>query len=186
MKAIVQRAYGEPEDVLSLQGIDTPTMKDDEILVRVRAASVHPDVWHVVTGRPYILRMMGSGVRRPKNRVPGTDVSGVVESAGASVTQFKRGDEVFGECVKGYQWVNGGAYAEHAVVRADWIVLKPSNATFEQAASVPTSGIIALSGLRNQGKLEAGEPEMMNVAEACKLLQLEEPMPIRSRHPWER
>ena len=164
MRAIVQRAYGEPEDVLSLQDIDTPTIKDDEILVRVQAASVHPDVWHVATGRPYVLRLMGSGVRRPKNRVPGTDVSGVVESAGASVTQFKRGDEVFGECVKGYQWVNGGAYAEYAVVRPDWIALKPSNATFEQAASVPTSGIIALSGLRNQGKLEAGQKVLINGA----------------------
>ena len=87
--------------MLSLQDIDAPTIKDDEILVRVRAASVHPDVWHVVTGRPYVLRLMGSGVRRPKNRVPGTDVSGVVESAGASVTRFKRGYEAFGECTKG-------------------------------------------------------------------------------------
>ena len=164
MKAIVQRAYGEPEDVLSLQDIDRPTIKDDEILVRVRAASVHPDVWHVVTGRPYILRLMGSGLRRPKNRVPGTDVSGVVESTGGKVTRFKPGDEVFGECIKGYQWVSGGAYAEHAVVRPEWIALKPSNATFEQAASVPTSGIIALSGLRNQGKLAAGQKVLINGA----------------------
>ena len=164
MKAIVQRAYGEPEDVLSLQDIDTPTIKGDEVLVRVRAASVHPDVWHVVTGRPYVLRMMGSGLRRPKNRVAGTDLAGVVESTGASVTQFKRGDEVFGECIKGFQWVNGGAYAEYTVVRPDWIALKPSNVTFEQAASVPTSGIIALSGLRNQGKLEAGQKVLINGA----------------------
>ena len=164
MKAIVQRAYGQPEDVLSLQDIDTPVIKNDEVLVHVRAASVHPDVWHVVTGRPYVLRLMGSGVRRPKNRVAGTDLAGVVESAGASVTQFKRGDEVFGECVRGYQWVNGGAYADYAVVRRDWIVLKPSKVTFEQAASVPTSGIIALSGLRNQGKLEAGQKVLINGA----------------------
>ena len=164
MKAIVQRAYGEPEDVLSLQDIDRPTMKDDEVLVRVHAASVHPDVWHVVTGRPYVLRLMGSGIRRPKNRVGGTDLAGIVESAGASVTQFKRGDEVFGESVKGYAWVNGGAYAEYAVVRPDWIAFKPSNATFEQAASVATAGIIALSGLRNQGKLEAGQKVLINGA----------------------
>ena len=164
MQAIVQRAYGQPEDVLSLQDIDTPTIKNDEVLVRVCAASVHPDVWHVVTGRPYVLRLMGSGVRRPKNRVPGTDLAGVVESAGSSVTQFKRGDEVFGECTKGYQWANGGAYAEYAVVRPDWIGLKPSNVTFEQAASVPTSGIIALTGLRNQGKLEAGHNVLINGA----------------------
>ena len=150
--------------MLSLQDIDTPAIKDDEVLVRVRAASVHPDVWHVVTGRPYVLRVMGSGLRRPKNRVAGTDLAGVVESTGARVTQFKRGDEVFGECIKGYQWVNGGAYAEYAAVRHDWIALKPSNVTFEQAASVPTSGIIALSGLRNQGKLEAGQNVLINGA----------------------
>ncbi len=164
MKAVVQRAYGDPEDVLSLQDIDTPTIKDDEILVRVRAGSVHPDVWHVVTGRPYVLRMMGSGLRRPKSRVPGTDVSGVVELAGGKVTRFKPGDEVLGESIKGYQWVNGGAYADYAVVRPDWIALKPSNTTFEQAASVPTSGIIALSGLHNQGKLKAGQKVLINGA----------------------
>ena len=81
MKAIVQRAYGQPEDVLALQDVEAPIIKDDEVLVHIRAASVHPDVWHVVTGRPYVLRVMGSGLRRPKNRVAGTDLAGVVEHA---------------------------------------------------------------------------------------------------------
>jgi NADPH:quinone reductase-like Zn-dependent oxidoreductase len=128
MKAIVQAAYGEPEKVLSLQEVAKPVPRDGEVLIRVRAASVHPDVWHVVNGRPYILRLMGAGVLRPRRRVPGTDLAGVVESAGPAVARFKPGDEVFGECIKGYQWVNGGSYAEYAVARQDWIALKPNRA----------------------------------------------------------
>lgn len=164
MKAIVQSGYGEPEDVLSLQEIPVPTAADDELLIRVRAASVHADVWHVVTGRPHVLRLMGAGLRRPRVRVPGTDLAGVVESVGAGVTRFKPGDEVFGECIKGYQWINGGAYAEYAVARADWMATKPENVTFEQAASVPASGIIALSGLRREGRLQAGQKVLINGA----------------------
>ncbi len=97
MKAIVQGKYGPPEDVLRLREIDQPAVGDDEVLVRVRAASVHADVWHVVTGRPYVLRLMGAGLRKPKNPVPGTDLAGVVESVGKNVTRFGPGDEVFGE-----------------------------------------------------------------------------------------
>ncbi len=97
MKAIVQEKYGSPDDVLQLREIDKPVIGDDEVLVRVRAASVHPDVWHVVTGRPYVLRLMGAGVLRPKNPVPGTDMAGLVESIGKNVTRFAPGDRVFGE-----------------------------------------------------------------------------------------
>lgn len=164
MKAIVQRAYGEPEEVLSLQDVPTPTIKPDEVLVRVKATSVHPDVWHVVTGRPYVLRLMGAGVRRPKHRIPGTDLAGVVESVGADVTGFKQGDEVFGESIKGYQWTNGGAFAEYAAVRGDNLALKPANVSFEQAASVPTSGYIALLGLRDQGMVKVGQKILINGA----------------------
>lgn len=164
MKAIVQSGYGVPEHVLSLEQMPVPSAAADELLIRVRAASVHADVWHVVTGRPYVLRLMGAGLRRPRIRVPGTDLAGVIESVGASVTQFKPGDEVFGECIKGYQWVNGGAYAEYAVARADWMAPKPGNVTFEQAASVPASGIIALSGLRREGRLRAGQKVLINGA----------------------
>src|ERR671918_1573450 len=106
MKAIVQDKYGSPTDVLELRDIDEPVVKDDEVLVRVHAASVHPDVWHVVTGVPHVLRIMGAGLLRPKNRVPGTDVAGHVESVGKDVTQFQPGDEVFGESVRGHQWHN--------------------------------------------------------------------------------
>ncbi len=147
MKAVIQHRYGPANDVLSLAEIDTPVPKDDEVLLRVRAASMHADVWHVIEGVPKVLRLMGNGLRRPKNLVPGTDLAGVVETVGRSVTRFKPGDEVFGESAK-FGWMNGGAYAEYAAVREDWLVHKPSNVSFEQAASVPTAGFIALNNLR--------------------------------------
>src|SRR5215213_9945271 len=132
MKAIVQGKYGPPADVLELADVDEPVVKDDEVLVRVHAASVHPDVWHVVRGLPYVLRLMGAGLLKPKNSVPGTDVAGHVESVGKNVTRFQPGDEVFGESVHGYQWSNGGTYAEYVSVPEEQLALKPANVTFEQ------------------------------------------------------
>ncbi len=164
MKAIVQDKYGSPADVLELKEIDEPVAEDDEVLVRVHAASVHPDVWHVVRGRPYVLRLMGSGLLRPKNRVPGTDVSGHVESVGKNVTRLQPGDEVFGESVRGYQWHNGGAYAEYASVPQDVLALKPDNITFEQAAAVPTSGLIVLMNIPDEGLLRPGRSVLVNGA----------------------
>jgi NADPH:quinone reductase-like Zn-dependent oxidoreductase len=162
MKAIVQDSYGSPEDVLEFQDIDKPVVKDDEVLVRVHAASVHPDVWHVVRGLPYVLRIMGAGLLKPKNSVPGTDVAGHVESVGKNVTHFQPGDEVFGETFKGYQWANGGAYAEYVSVPEDSLALKPANITFEQAAAVPTSGLITLQNLPNEGWLQSGQRVLVN------------------------
>jgi NADPH:quinone reductase-like Zn-dependent oxidoreductase len=129
MKAIIQNQYGSFDD-LTLQEIDKPQVGNDEVLVQVRAASVHPDVWHVVSGLPYILRLMGAGLLRPKNRIPGTDVAGNIAIVGKDVKEFKPGDEVFGETHRGMQWVNGGAYAEYVSVPEDTLVLKPSNITF--------------------------------------------------------
>jgi NADPH:quinone reductase-like Zn-dependent oxidoreductase len=143
MQAIVQDRYGSP-DRLRLREIDRPAVGDDEVLVRVRAASVHPDVWHVVCGRPFVLRLMGSGFRRPKCPVPGTDLAGVVEAVGKNVTRFQPGDEVFGESLRGFSWRNGGTFAEYASVPEEVLALKPSNVTFAQAAAVPTTGYIAL------------------------------------------
>lgn len=143
-KAIVQKAYGSP-DVLELRDIEKPVAQDDEVLIRVRAASVHPDVWHVLTGLPYGLRIMGAGLRKPKNPVPGTDVAGRVESVGKGVTRFQPGDEVFGETLRGYPWANGGAYAEYATAPESGLARKPANVTFEEAASVPTSGLFVLT-----------------------------------------
>src|SRR5918994_5578107 len=133
MKAIVQDKYGSPAEVLQLGDVDEAVVKDDEVLVRVQAASVHPDVWHVVRGLPYVLRLMGAGLLRPKKRIPGTDLAGRVESVGKDVARFRPGDEVFGETIKGYQWTNGGAYAEYVSVPQDALALKPANVTFEQA-----------------------------------------------------
>ncbi|UCF07033.1 MAG: NAD(P)-dependent alcohol dehydrogenase [bacterium] len=164
MKAIVQDKYGSPDTVLQLREIDKPVIGDDEVLVRVRAASVHPDVWHAVTGRPYVLRLMGAGVFRPKDSVPGTDVAGLVESVGTDVTRFEPGDEVFGETRTEHQWRNGGAFAEFVSIPQDALALKPRGITFEQAASVPTSGLIALSNLHGGGRIQPGQSVLINGA----------------------
>ena len=163
MKAIVQSKYGAPDEVLEIKDIDRPAVKDDEVLVRVHAASVHPDVWHVVRGLPYVLRLMGAGLLKPKSRVPGTDVAGHVESVGKQVTQFEPGDEVFGESVRGHQWHNGGAYAEYVSVPQDALARKPASITFDQAAAVPTSGFIAFSSLR-EGQVRSGQKVLINGA----------------------
>ncbi len=162
MKAIVQEKYGSPDD-LEFREVDKPPIGDDEVLVRVRATSVHPDVWHIVSGRPYVLRLMGAGFSKPKNPIPGTDMAGIVESVGKSVTQFRQGDEVFGETIGAHQWTNGGAFSEYVSVPQDLLALKPDNITFEQAASVPTSGFIALQNLR-EGKQLSGQKVLVNGA----------------------
>lgn len=165
MKAVVQESYGSPDEVLKTRDIPMPNVGDTEVLVRVRAASVHPDVWHVVTGIPYIARLMGNGVRRPRRQVPGTDLAGVVEAVGSKVTRFKVGDEVFGESVS-HAWMNGGAFAEYASVPEAFLALKPANVTFEQAATVPTSGYIALNNLQAARGL-AGKHVLINGGGGC-------------------
>lgn len=164
MKAVVQEKYGPADEVLHLREVDTPAIGDDEVLVRVRAASVHPDVWHAVTGRPYVLRLMGAGVRRPVHPIPGTDMAGRVESVGRNVTRLRAGDEVFGESHRGFQWRNGGTFAEYVAVPEEVLALKPGNVTFEQAATVPTAGIIALHNLQNGERLQAGQMVLINGA----------------------
>lgn len=163
MKAIVQEKYGSPDD-LKLREVDRPAVGDDQVLVQVRAASVHPDVWHVVSGRPYLLRLMGAGFSRPKNPIPGTDMAGIAESVGKDVTRFRPGDPVFGETVVTNVWTNGGAFAEYVSVREEWLALKPDNVTFEEAASVPTSGFIALLNLRGGSLLRAEQRVLVNGA----------------------
>jgi NADPH:quinone reductase-like Zn-dependent oxidoreductase len=162
VRAIVQEGYGSP-DVLRLREIERPAIADDEVLVRVHAASVHPDVWHLMTGRPYFLRL-AAGLRRPRKRVPGTDVAGRVEAAGARVTRFAPGDEVFGEIVRGYQWDNGGAFAEYAAAPERTLAAKPAGLTFEQAAAVPTSALIAFRTVREEGALRPGQRVLVNGA----------------------
>lgn len=165
MKAVVHDRYGSPDEVLQVREIAMPVVGDTDVLVRVRAASAHADVWHVVTGLPYVLRVMGNGVRRPKLQVPGTDLAGVVEAVGRSVTRFTPGDAVFGESVS-FGWKNGGTFAEFASVPEAFLALKPGNVTFEQAAAVPTSGYIALTNVRGSGPL-AGRRVLINGAGGC-------------------
>ena len=148
MKAIVQDRYGS-SDVLQLQDVATPTPKTGEVLVRVCAAGVDPGVWHLMTGLPYLIRVMGFGFRAPKNRIRGRDLSGRVEAVGEGVTRFRPGDEVFGTCE--------GSFAEYACAREDRLVRKPANLTFEQAAVVAISGTTALQALRDKGRVTAGQ-----------------------------
>jgi NADPH:quinone reductase-like Zn-dependent oxidoreductase len=164
MRAVVQTAYGDPFEVLEVRDLATPVPGEDEVLVRVRAASVHPDVWHVVTGLPRVLRVMGSGLRHPSVLVPGTDMAGEVQSVGASVTGFRPGDAVLGETITGMQWRNGGAYAEYVTVAAEALVPKPPTVTFEQAATVPTAGLITLRNLPDLEALHAGQRVLVNGA----------------------
>src|SRR3990172_7673662 len=163
MKAMVQERYGSPAD-LELREVDQPVAGDDDVLVRVCAASIHPDVWHVVSGRPYVLRLMGAGFSNPKNPIPGTDVAGLVESVGKNVIRFRSGDPVFGETIVTHQWIHGGAFAEYVSVHQDLLAPKPDHVTLEQAASVPTSGFIALLNLRGVREWPPGQRVLINGA----------------------
>ena len=145
MKAIVQDRYGSA-DVLELRDIDPPVISADEVLLEVRAAGVEPGVWHLMTGLPYLVRVMGYGLVRPKYPVRGRDVAGRVEAVGANVTRFQPGDEVFGTCE--------GSFAEYAAAREDKLALKPANLSFEEAAVIPISGMTALQALRDKGRVQ--------------------------------
>ena len=161
MQAIVQTRYG-PAEVLELREVDKPRVGDDQVLVRVFAASLHPDIWHVMTGSPYLLRIMGSGLLKPRNQIPGTDVAGRIEAVGSAVSKFQPGDDVFGESVQGHQWKNGGAFAEYVAVAEEALVLKPPNLSYVEAAVVPTSGLIAHENLR--GRVQPGHRVLINGA----------------------
>jgi NADPH:quinone reductase-like Zn-dependent oxidoreductase len=157
MKGITQDRYGS-SGVLALEEIDRPAARENEVLIRVRAAGVGPDVWHLMTGRPYFVRLMGFGLRRPKARVPGRDVAGSVEAVGRDVTEFQPGDEVFGTCRGAFAEYARAAAGSEAGVGGDGVLAsKPANLTFEQAAGVPTSAGSALQGLRDAGRIQAGQ-----------------------------
>jgi NADPH:quinone reductase-like Zn-dependent oxidoreductase len=155
MKAIVYCDYGLTN--LKLEDIEKPTPNDDQILVKVRAASVNPYDWHFIEGTPKIVRLMGVGLRKPKDTRVGVDFAGTVEAVGKKVTQFKPGDDVFGG--------RGGAFAEYVCRRAEGAVaLKPASITFEQAASVNIAGITALQAIRDKGKVQPGQKVLINGA----------------------
>ena len=149
MKAIVAHEYGPPENVLELGEVARPVIDDDQVLVQVKAISVHPGDWHLIEGTPYLVRIMGFGLRRPKNEVPGTEIAGQVEAIGKNVTRFQTGDEVYGEVSK--------AYAEYVAAPEDLLALKPANLTLEQAAAVPVSAFTALQGVRDKGEVKPGQ-----------------------------
>ena len=155
MKAIVIEKYGSP-DVLQFKEVERPTPKDNQVLVRVQAASANPLDWHLMRGEPFIARLMGTGLLKPKSSKVGADVAGRVEAVGKDVTQFKPGDEVFGTC--------NGSFAEYACAREDRLALKPANVSFEEAAAIPVAATTALQGLRNKGQIQPGQKVLVNGA----------------------
>jgi NADPH:quinone reductase-like Zn-dependent oxidoreductase len=154
MKAIVYYNYGSP-DVLKCEEIEKPTAGDNEVLIKVRAASVNPYDWHFMRGMPYLLRI-GAGLRKPKVIRLGVDVAGQVETIGRNITRFKPGDEVFGLC--------RGAFAEYACACESKLARKQERVVFEQAATVPIAGLTALQGLRDKGRIQPGQKVLINGA----------------------
>ena len=158
MKAIVYTKYGSP-DVLKLEEVEKPTPKEDEVLIKIHAAAVTIGDVIVVKGEPFPVRFW-SGLLEPKHKIPGKEMAGRVEAVGAKVTQFQPGDEVFGDLsVCGL-----GAFAEYVSVPENAIALKPANLTFEEAAAVPESAVVALQGLRDKGKIQPGQKVLINGA----------------------
>jgi NADPH:quinone reductase-like Zn-dependent oxidoreductase len=156
MKAIVYHRYGSP-DVLKCEEVEKPTPEDNEVLIRVRAASVNPADWHLMEGKPSFARLLfGFGLLKPKDTRLGRDVAGQVEMVGKDVTQFTRGDAVFGVC--------RGAFAEYACASTSQLARKPNHLTFEQAASVAIAALTALQGLRDKGQLQPGQKVLINGA----------------------
>ena len=163
MRAVIADQYGAPAQ-LRLGEVDRPVPGEGQVLIRVHAASVHADVWHMVRGVPYALRLMGGGLRRPANPIPGTDAAGVVEALGPGVTRFQVGDPVFGEVVEGFQWRNGGTFAQYVTAPEPRLERIPDGVSFVDAAAVPTSALIALFTVRNEADVQAGERVLVNGA----------------------
>jgi NADPH:quinone reductase-like Zn-dependent oxidoreductase len=152
MKAIVYEKYGPP-DVLQLKEVEKPVPKENEVLVKVQAASVNYSNSAFVRGKPFIVRLMGSGLLKPKYKILGSDIAGRVETVGVNVRQFRPGDEVFGDLSE----CGRGGFAEYVAVPENALVLKPANLTFEEAAAVPEAAVVALQGLRDKGQIQPGQ-----------------------------
>lgn len=152
MQAVIRDHYGST-DGLQLRQVDLPTVTGNQVLIRVRAAGLDRGAWHIMTGRPYLMRLAGFGLRRPKNLTLGSDVAGMVEAVGPQVMEFQPGDSVFGTCFG----TGNGSFAEYAVARADRLAQMPVNASFEQAAVVPVSALTALQALRDHGRVQLGQ-----------------------------
>jgi NADPH:quinone reductase-like Zn-dependent oxidoreductase len=155
MKAIVYTKYGSP-DVLQLKEVEKPTPKDDEVLIKIHAASVNAYDWHFLTADIFLIRLMGGGLLKPKDTRLGADMAGKIETVGKNVKQFQPGDEVFG-MVK-------GSFAEYACAPESSLALKPVNISFDEAAAIPMAAITALQGLRDEGQIQAGQKVLINGA----------------------
>jgi NADPH:quinone reductase-like Zn-dependent oxidoreductase len=155
MQAAVYTQYGPPDVVVQIANVEKPVPKDDEVLIKVRAASVNPLDSHLMKGRPYVVRLL-LRPGRAKIKRPGVDAAGQVEAVGKNLTEFRPGDAVFGLCK--------GAFAEYLCAPESAFVIKPENITFEQAASVPVAALTALQGLRDQGHIQAGQKVLINGA----------------------
>ena len=158
MKAIIYTKYGSP-DVLQFKDVEKPTPKDNEVLVKIFAASVNAADWHLLRADP-ILARFATGLLKPKNTILGSDIAGRVEAVGSNVKQFKPGDDVFGD-ISGCGW---GGFAEYVCVIETALALKPTNLTFEQAAAVPMAAVTALQGLRDKGQIQAKQKVLINGA----------------------
>jgi NADPH:quinone reductase-like Zn-dependent oxidoreductase len=159
MKAIVQTEYGSP-DVLSLQEVDKPIVTANGVLVRIRAASVNAGDWHLMRGDPFLTRLMFGGILKPKIQILGMDIAGQVEAVGKDVTHFQVGDEVFGDLSES----GFGGFAEYVCATEAALAFKPTNISFEQAATVPCAALTALQGLRDCGQIKSGQKVLINGA----------------------
>jgi NADPH:quinone reductase-like Zn-dependent oxidoreductase len=161
MKAVVNTEYGSPTDVLQLKEVDKPAPREDcDVLVKVYAASVNAADIHLLKADPFIIRLMVGGLLKPKYKILGADIAGRVEAVGKNVSQFKPGDDVFGD-ISACGW---GGFSEYVCVSEAALTLKPANISFEQAAAVPLAGVTALQGLRNQGQIRPGQKVLINGA----------------------
>ncbi len=156
MKAIVYHKYGSP-DILRLKDVEKPAPKDNEVLIKVQVASVNALDWHLLTADIFLVRLMGMGLFKPKNQILGADIAGRVEAVGKNVSLFRPGDEVFGD-------IGHGGFAEYAVAPERFLALKPANLSYEAAAAVPVAALTALQGLRDCGKIQAGQKVLINGA----------------------
>ena len=160
MKAIVCTKYGSP-DVLQLQEVENPSPKDDEVLIKIHAASINSRDWRMMRANPFFIRLMPGGFLQPQNKILGGDVAGRIEAVGRYVKQFKPGDEVFGSLPSA---TGRGTFAEYVCANENAITLKPANLTFEQAAAVPLAALTALQGLRDNGHIQSGQKVLINGA----------------------
>lgn len=159
MKAVVYTQYGSP-DVLQLEEVEKPASADNEVLVKVHAVALNYADWGLLTGKPFMVRLMAGGVLKPKNKILGADIAGRVEAVGKNASHFQPGDEVFGD-ISGGGW---GGFAEYVSVPENVLVRKPANVTFEEAAAVPLAAVTALQGIRDKGQIQPGQKVLINGA----------------------